>query len=343
MPQEIRLWEVKDKNLREVPRDKIDLEERLEDWLEQDISIISDDLLVIGRQVRTTFEKYIDLLCIKRNGDVVIVELKKDKAPREVIAQVLEYASWVDDLTYEDISEIADNYLKEKGLTLEEAFEKKFGEPLPEVLNESHEMLIVATDLDDQSERVIGYLSQYGIRINAVTFNYFKKDDHEFIARVKLIPKSAEEMRKTKRKYYLSEEELRKIAEDNGVGELFSITVDGLASLFDYKGTTLSSVAFSGLQEGKMNTIFSIIPGQSSQQNGLKFQVYLKRFAKYFGITEPEAEKILPTNKKEWKFYKNAPPEYSGYEGFFKDKEEVKAFLSRLQELKSKTTLNIKT
>jgi hypothetical protein len=334
---------VKDKNLREVPRDKIDLEERLEDWLEQDISIISDDLLVIGRQVRTTFEKYIDLLCIKRNGDVVIVELKKDKAPREVIAQVLEYASWVDDLTYEDISDIADNYLKEKGLTLEEAFEKKFGEPLPDVLNESHEMLIVATDLDDQSERVIRYLSQYGIRINAVTFNYFKKDDHEFIARVILIPKSAEEMRKTKRKYYLSEEELKKIAEDNGVGELFSITVDGLASLFDYKGTTLSSVAFSGLQEGKMNTIFSIIPGQSSQQNGLKFQVYLKRFAKYFGITEPEAEKILPTNKKEWKFYKNAPPEYSGYEGFFKDKEEVKTLLSRLQELKSKTTLNIKT
>jgi len=82
---------VKDKNLREVPRDKIGLEERLEDWLEQDISIISDDLLVIGRQVRTAFEKYIDLLCVKRNGDVVIVELKKDKAPREVIAQVLEY------------------------------------------------------------------------------------------------------------------------------------------------------------------------------------------------------------------------------------------------------------
>jgi hypothetical protein len=334
---------VKDKNLKEVPRDKIGLEERLEDWLEQDISIISDDLLVIGRQVRTTFEKYIDLLCIKRNGDVVMVELKKDKAPREVIAQVLEYASWVDDLSYEDISDIADNYLKEKSLTLEEAFEKKFGEPLPDVLNESHEMLIVATDLDDQSERVIRYLSQYGIRINAVTFNYFKKDDHEFIARVILIPKSAEEMRKTKRKYYLSEEELRKIAEDNGVGELFSIIVDGLASLFDYKGTTLSSVAFSGLQERKMNTIFSIISGQSSQQNGLKFQVYLKRFAKYFGITEPEAEKILPINKKEWKFYKNAPPEYSGYEGFFKDKEEVKTFLSRLQELKSKTTQNIKT
>ena len=244
----------------------------------------------------------------------------------------------MDDLSYDDIQEIAENYLKEKDISLEEAFQRKFGETLPDVLNESHEMLIVASDLDDQGERVIRYLSQYGIKINAVTFNYFKRDDREFMARVLLIPKSAEETRKTKRKYYLSYEELKKIAEENGVGGLFSIVVEGLTSIFDYKGTTLSSVAFSGLQEGKMNTIFSIIPGQSSQENGLKFQVYLKRFANYFNLTEADAEKILPANKKEWKFYKTAPPEYSGYEGFFEDKEGVKSFLSKLQELKSKTT-----
>lgn len=110
MPQEIRLWEVEGENLMEVRRDKIGLEEHLEELLEQDISIISNDLLVIGRQVRTSFEKYIDLLCLKRNGDVVIVELKKDKAPRDVIAQVLEYASWVDDLSYDNIF----NHLRDK-------------------------------------------------------------------------------------------------------------------------------------------------------------------------------------------------------------------------------------
>jgi len=35
---------------------------------------------------------------------------------------------------------------------------------------------MAASDLDDQSERVIRYLSQYGIRINAVMFNYFKRE-----------------------------------------------------------------------------------------------------------------------------------------------------------------------
>jgi len=338
MPQEIRLWKVKDEVLVEVPNSKLSFEERLEEWLETDISIISKDLLVIGRQVKTVFEKYIDLLCLRRNGDVVIVELKKDRAPREVIAQVLEYASWVDDLSYDDIVNIADNYFKDKGMSFEEAFERKFEEPPPDVLNESHEMLIVASDLDDQSERVIRYLSQYGIRINAVKFNYFKKDEEEFIARVLLIPKSAEEIRKTKRRRYLSEDELRQVAENNGVGNLFTIMVNGLIPLFDAKGTTLSSVAFSGRRDRSMITIFSIIPGQSNQKNGLKFQVYLKRLAEYFNISEVEAENILPQNKKEWKFFKNAPPEYSGYEGYFKDKEEIETFLNKLQELKSKIT-----
>jgi len=60
----------------------------------------------------------------------------------------------------------------------------------------------------------------------------------------------------------------------------------------------------------------------------------LKRFAKYFGITE-EAEKMLPENK-EWKTARN--PEYSGFEGFFKDKEEIKTFINKLRELKEKQT-----
>ncbi len=330
------MWEVKDRELVEIPRDRLSFEERLEEWLENDISIISDDLLIIGRQVKTAFEKYIDLLCIKRNGDLVIVELKRDKAPREVIAQILEYASWVDDLSYEEIVNIANNYFRKKGITFEEAFGRKFGkEQLPDVLNESHEMLIVASDLDDQGERVIRYLSEYGIRINAVTFNYFRNNDQEFLARVMLIPKSAEEVRKTKRRYYLTEEELRKIAQDNGVDELYSILVKELEQLFDDWGTTLSSVTFIGRQNGRMNTIFNILPGQSNQQDGLKFQVYLKRFARYFNISEAEAEQILPSNKSEWAFSKT-DPEYSGYEGFFKNKEEIEKFLNKLRELKTK-------
>ncbi len=47
MPKETRIWKVRDGHLSEVERQKLDLEERLEDWLEHDIAILSDDLLVI--------------------------------------------------------------------------------------------------------------------------------------------------------------------------------------------------------------------------------------------------------------------------------------------------------
>lgn len=53
-----------------------------------------------------------------------------------------------------------------------DAFSQRFGgKELPEVLNEQHKMLIVASEIDDSSERIINYLSDtYGVSINAVTF-----------------------------------------------------------------------------------------------------------------------------------------------------------------------------
>ncbi|GAH92576.1 unnamed protein product, partial [marine sediment metagenome] len=106
MSQDIRLWKIAQQdNLMEINKTKLDMEDRLENWLEKDISIISNELLVIGRQIETDFGGVIDLLCIDYIGDLVIVELKRDKTPREITAQVLDYASWVKDLSNERVTE----------------------------------------------------------------------------------------------------------------------------------------------------------------------------------------------------------------------------------------------
>jgi hypothetical protein len=100
MSQEVRLWRVGEEDrLAECAQASLNLEVRLEEWLARDISILSDELLVIGRQVETAFGGLIDLLCIDRTGDLVIVELKRDKTPREITAPTLDYASWVADRT----------------------------------------------------------------------------------------------------------------------------------------------------------------------------------------------------------------------------------------------------
>lgn len=330
--QTIRLWKIKNKSLFEIDKPKLDLEKRLEDWIASDISIISPNLLVIGRQVETSYGGYIDLLCMDENGDLVIVELKRDKSPREITAQVLDYASWVTSLTVDQVQKIANKY----DLSLDEVYEAKFNQELPETINQEHRMLIVGSEIDSSSQRIINYLSEtYGVAINAITFNYFKYVDCEYLARTFLIEPSRAEMaqisRSGKRRRNLTEEQLQKIADEKEVGELYRYLVEKLSPFFNYRRTTLTTIGFKGILQRKRIMIFSLVPGESSVENGLKFRVYSKRFAEHFKISEERVKLILPKDKRAWKYYESAPPEYSGYEGFFKDIDIAKSFLERLR------------
>jgi RecB family endonuclease NucS len=62
-------------------------ESLLEEQIIADISILNTGWMIIGQQVRTAFDKYIDLLAIDASGSVIIIELKRNKTPRDVVAQ----------------------------------------------------------------------------------------------------------------------------------------------------------------------------------------------------------------------------------------------------------------
>jgi RecB family endonuclease NucS len=55
--------------------------------------------MIIGHQENTLDKGRIDLLAIAPDASLILIELKRDRTPREVVAQALDYASWVDDLT----------------------------------------------------------------------------------------------------------------------------------------------------------------------------------------------------------------------------------------------------
>lgn len=343
MTKQVRIWEIAgNDNMIEIKKTRLDLEERLEKWFVKDISMIADNFLVIGRQVRTDFGGIIDLLCLDNEGNTIIIELKKDKTPREITAQALDYASWVNDLSNERINEIADNYYKSND-SLAVNFEKRFAIELPETLNEQHKILIVGSEIDESSQRIIRYLSDsYGVAINAITFDYFRDDTgRELLSRVFLIEPGQVEyksqtMKSSKRRSKLTFDELLTIANNNGVGELYTRLVDRIKDRFELIKSTRSSIGFLGQIGNSKNTIFSLIPEGSSSINGLKFQVYISRFADYFGLDEEISICILPKNKKEWKYYKDAPPEWSGYEGYFGDIEEIETFLNGFQRVAKK-------
>jgi len=88
------LWTVEDGNLTELPKERLDNEDRLEQWITDDVSLLGLNVLIIGRQVRTPSGGRIDLLAIDQQGDIVLLELKRDRTPREVVAQALDYVKW---------------------------------------------------------------------------------------------------------------------------------------------------------------------------------------------------------------------------------------------------------
>jgi len=343
MAHNIKLWTIlKDNTLTEVHRHKLDLEERLEDWIEQDISVLSDDYLIIGRQVPTVYNTVIDILCLDRNGDLAIIELKRDKTPRDTVAQVLDYASWVRDLSRDDVISIANAYLKEKG-PIEKVFFQKFQENLPDVLNASHTMLVVASDIDASTDRIVQYLSEtHGVGINIAEFQYFKDDKQfEYVSRVFLIdPETAssnvERVGASKRKPNLTREELEEIARQKGVEEFYTTLVVNLRQFFDGSRTTRSSIGFDGKNIGELGkgVIFNLLPPESTQEKGLKYQVYSHRFSDYFKCTIQDLTNILPENRQDWVYEQSDKGKlWLGYDGYFKTGKEVDTFLEGLQDL----------
>src|SRR3546814_17665810 len=62
--------------------------------------------MLIGSQEHTGFGDRIDLLAIAPDASLVLIELKRDPPPREVVAQALDYAAWVEQLTADRIVKI---------------------------------------------------------------------------------------------------------------------------------------------------------------------------------------------------------------------------------------------
>lgn len=159
-------------------------EKELELLIRDNIEIINKGWLVIGNQIKTDAGKYIDILCIDHNGDMVVMELKKDLTPREVTAQVIDYAASVSKMTVEDI---AQQYLlfTDGKKTLNVAFKEKFGTELDESnINQNVIMVIVAAKMDDGTERIIRYLREtYRVDINILFFKVFECNGERLISR----------------------------------------------------------------------------------------------------------------------------------------------------------------
>ncbi len=185
MPIKHAIWKVAPQPT-PLPTTTLLNEQQLEDMIVTAPAILSGEWLLIGRQEQTGLGGRIDLLAIAPDGSLVLIEIKRHRTPREIVAQAIDYASWVEQLTADKISQIYQRYSNDGDL--DTAFKERFGAELDEeTLNASHQIILVAAELDDSTERIITYLNARDIAINVVFFQVFQYGNDKLLSRAWMI------------------------------------------------------------------------------------------------------------------------------------------------------------
>jgi len=206
MGTEIKTWQITDGKLHDVGTD-MKTEGRtepydLEPWIESNPEIVGSDIAIIGRQVMTKSGP-LDLLAVDRSGNLVLIEIKRDKLPREAITQAIDYASDVAEWSIDKISEVCSEYSHRSLM-------EYLSESFPDIdvggldINNAQRIILVGFSVESSLERMIEWLTDnFGVNINAVVLNYIKtRGGDELLAKTSIISEELEKERVKKQKKF---------------------------------------------------------------------------------------------------------------------------------------------
>jgi RecB family endonuclease NucS len=200
MGTEISVWEINQQELN--PLNNLLREEGrkepydLEPWIASKPEILGPDLIIIGRQVITKSGR-IDLLGIDRDGNIIIIELKRDQTNREALMQAIDYASDVAGWDDDKINDICKEYTKNDLSKL------LFDIGIENIsINEQQRILLVGFSVESALERMVEWLSEkYGVNINVLVLKYIKtKSGDELLAKTTILSEELAQERVNSRK-----------------------------------------------------------------------------------------------------------------------------------------------
>jgi hypothetical protein len=145
-----------------------DLEDYLQIHLSQHLSLLGLNLLIIGRQLEMIAGRFIDLLAIDATGVIYIIELKLNQTTSSTTEQLLAYRRSVKGITRQQlIGAVARGRLQ---VDLLKAFQRCFGHPLPETVNASQVLVVIATSIHRRTAESLLELREMGASISAFRY-----------------------------------------------------------------------------------------------------------------------------------------------------------------------------
>lgn len=188
--KEIKLWKIAvDEQGKPVVQqlenvNQTETENHLEDILVRSPELLLKDLKLVGRQTETPGGP-LDLLGIDGDGSLVVFELKRGTLNREAIAQIIDYASYLTELSPDELSKhISERSGKlgiEKITDFSAWYQEQFPRDIP--ISQKIRMVLVGLGVDARTLRMASFLAKSDIDISLITFYGFEKDGNIFLAR----------------------------------------------------------------------------------------------------------------------------------------------------------------
>ena len=185
--EEIRIWSVGDSGVRPIQlADAMESERLLEKTLVENPDLLMPGLRLVGRQTPTEGGP-LDLLGVDESGKLVVFELKRGTLSRDAVAQVIDYASYLDSLNDDDLGQLVDKHSGQHGIEKIGNFAQWYSENSEEDGLESLKpirLVLVGLGVDASTERMVSFLAKNGqLDISLLTFHGFHHDGKTLLAR----------------------------------------------------------------------------------------------------------------------------------------------------------------
>lgn len=188
--EEIRLWAIPGStshisNITALASvDQTSTERLLEDSIVKSPDLLGDGVKLIGRQLETPGGP-LDLIGIDDSGFIVVYELKRGELTRDAVAQLLDYTSYISELSATEfgglVTKNSGRHGLEKIFDFNEWYQEQFGRTFE--IQHKPKMVLVGLGANDRARRIVEFLANAGIDITLLTFHGFVSESGIVLAR----------------------------------------------------------------------------------------------------------------------------------------------------------------
>jgi hypothetical protein len=288
----IGLWQITTTGPSRLAAGEVALERDLENWIEQDPSLLERGLVIVARQLELAAGP-LDLLALDPQGRWVLIEIKRARLRREAVAQAIDYASCLWRLDPAWLRSECDKYLASRGVPdrLDGLLEARGRALEGEAEKRSVTIYLVGTGVDAGLERMVGFMADISdIELRAVTFSPFR-DPQGNLLLAREIHEGADRPAAAVQKPGGSgptAEMILASADRNGVGDIVRPLHDVAASLGLHVRPWYRSIMFAP-PVARNRCLFTVWADRLPRHPGaVKVYVDAEGFEQFYGVKEAE-------------------------------------------------------